>query len=71
MYRALEWGEGYYNGDIKTRKTTLAMEMNNDQMGCQRSDQLRELYESLLTGGDTTADHHVRRPLVALSPEDH
>ena len=68
--RTLEWGEGYYNGDIKTRKTILAMEMSNDQMSCQRSDQLRELYASLLAGAGGDTNHHARRPSAALSPED-
>ncbi|XP_040990256.1 transcription factor EGL1 isoform X2 [Juglans microcarpa x Juglans regia] len=63
----LEWGDGYYNGDIKTRKTTQAMELNADQLGLQRSEQLRELYESLSIG---EANPQSRRPSVALSPED-
>ncbi|CAL5434056.1 unnamed protein product [Camellia sinensis] len=63
----LEWGDGYYNGDIKTRRTVQALEFNADRMGLQRSDQLRELYESL------AADENwpqARRPSAALSPED-
>ena len=32
----MEWGDGYYNGDIKTRKTVQSMELNADQMGFQR-----------------------------------
>nr|AYP18839.1 transcription factor GL3.1 [Platanus x hispanica] len=63
----LEWGDGYYNGDIKTRKTMQPMELNADQMGLQRSEQLRELYESL-SAGDTNPQ--ARRPSAALSPED-
>ncbi|QHO07388.1 Transcription factor [Arachis hypogaea] len=43
----LSWGEGYYNGDIKTRKTSQGVELNSDQIGLQRSEQLRELYKSL------------------------
>lgn len=65
--RVLEWGDGYYNGDIKTRKTVQATEMNPDQLGLQRSDQLRELYESLLQGETTPQS---KRPTAALSPED-
>ncbi|KAG8378968.1 hypothetical protein BUALT_Bualt07G0039600 [Buddleja alternifolia] len=61
----LEWGDGYYNGDIKTRKTVQAVELNADQLGLQRSDQLRELFESL---GETNPD--AKRPTAALSPED-
>ncbi|THG21994.1 hypothetical protein TEA_017964 [Camellia sinensis var. sinensis] len=63
----LEWGDGYYNGDIKTRRTVQALEFNADRIGLLRSDQLRELYESL------AADENwpqARRPSAALSPED-
>lgn len=60
----LKWVDGYYNGDVKTRKTVQAVELNADQMGLQRSEQLRELYESLSAGESS------RRPSAALSPED-
>ncbi|XVF13118.1 hypothetical protein REPUB_Repub08aG0180600 [Reevesia pubescens] len=63
----LEWGDGYYNGDIKTRKTVQAVELNADQLGLQRSEQLRELYESLPAGESSP---QARRPSAALSPED-
>nr|QTO65819.1 GLABRA3-like protein [Aristolochia clematitis] len=63
----LEWSDGYYNGDIKTRKTVQPMEINADQMGLQRSEQLRELYQSL-TAGDS--NQQTKRPSAALSPED-
>ncbi|KAI3468727.1 hypothetical protein Pfo_025390 [Paulownia fortunei] len=63
----LEWGDGYYNGDIKTRKTVQAAELNADQLGLQRSDQLRELYESLSLG---ETNPQAKRPTAALSPED-
>ncbi|XP_022732915.1 transcription factor EGL1-like isoform X2 [Durio zibethinus] len=63
----LEWGDGYYNGDIKTRKTVQAVELNADQLGLQRSEQLRELYESL-SAADSSPQ--ARRPSAALSPED-
>eukprot|EP00262_Sarcandra_glabra_P006149 TRINITY_DN18273_c0_g1_i1.p1 TRINITY_DN18273_c0_g1~~TRINITY_DN18273_c0_g1_i1.p1 ORF type:complete len:671 (-),score=128.26 TRINITY_DN18273_c0_g1_i1:478-2490(-) len=63
----LEWGDGYYNGDIKTRKTMQPMELNADQMGLQRSEQLRELYESLSAGDGNT---QAKRLSAALSPED-
>ncbi|EXB37347.1 hypothetical protein L484_024273 [Morus notabilis] len=63
----LEWGEGYYNGDIKTRKTVQAVELNADQIGLQRSEQLRALYESLSAG---EANPQAKRPSAALSPED-
>ncbi|KAL3833487.1 hypothetical protein ACJIZ3_008223 [Penstemon smallii] len=63
----LEWGEGYYNGDIKTRKTVQAVELNTDELGLQRSDQLRELFESLSLG---ETNPQAKRPTAALSPED-
>ncbi|PON62879.1 Basic helix-loop-helix transcription factor [Parasponia andersonii] len=63
----LEWEEGYYNGDIKTRKTTQAIELNADEMGLQRSEQLSELYDSL-SAGETSPQ--AKRPSAALSPED-
>nr|AHJ80986.1 basic helix-loop-helix transcription factor [Erythranthe lewisii] len=65
---ALEWGEGYYNGDIKTRKTVQAAESKTDQLGLQRSEQLRELYESLSLGENNP--QAIKRPTAALSPED-
>ncbi|KAL6556399.1 endoglucanase 3 [Orobanche gracilis] len=63
----LEWGDGYYNGDIKTRKTVQTAELDADQLGLQRSDQLRELYESLSLG---ETNPQAKRPTAALSPED-
>ncbi|CAN0841290.1 Transcription factor GLABRA 3 [Linum grandiflorum] len=64
----LSWGDGYYNGDIKTRKTVQTMEVETDsEFGMQRSEQLRELYESLSSG---EANPQSRRPSAALSPED-
>ncbi|GAB2273913.1 endoglucanase 3 [Dionaea muscipula] len=63
----LKWGEGYYNGDIKTRKTIKAVELDDDLIGLQRSRQLRELYETLLAGENNGQS---RRPSAALSPED-
>lgn len=65
--RALEWREGYYNGDIKTRKTSQAVELNSDQIGLQRSEQLRELFESLAIAESTP---QTKRPSAALTPED-
>ncbi|XP_057752018.1 transcription factor GLABRA 3 isoform X1 [Arachis stenosperma] len=65
--RVLSWGEGYYNGDIKTRKTSQGVELNSDQIGLQRSEQLRELYKSLKT---VEASPQTKRPSAALSPED-
>ncbi|CAD5196922.1 unnamed protein product [Musa acuminata subsp. malaccensis] len=63
----LEWSEGHYNGEIKTRKTTQSTEPDIDQVGLQRSKQLRELYESLLSG---ECNRQIRRPSASLSPED-
>ncbi|KAK8948076.1 Transcription factor GLABRA 3 [Platanthera guangdongensis] len=65
--RLLEWDDGYYNGDIKTRKATQQTECKADQMGLQRSEQLRELYESLCAGD---CNQQSRRPSASLSPED-
>ncbi|XP_031127277.1 transcription factor GLABRA 3-like [Ipomoea triloba] len=63
----LEWGDGYYNGDIKTRKTVQATEISPDLLGLQRTEHLRELYESLLASeANTLAKIHS----TALSPED-
>ncbi|XWS35786.1 hypothetical protein CRYUN_Cryun20dG0025800 [Craigia yunnanensis] len=62
----LQWGDGYYNGDIKTRKTVQAVELKADKIGLQRSEQLRQLYESLLEG----ETDQTKRPSAALSPED-
>ncbi|KAL1188049.1 Transcription factor EGL1 [Cardamine amara subsp. amara] len=69
----LEWGDGYYNGDIKTRKTIQAAEVKVDQLGLERSEQLRELYESLsLAESSTSCGSQVTRraSATALSPED-
>ncbi|KAG8065696.1 hypothetical protein GUJ93_ZPchr0004g39289 [Zizania palustris] len=64
----LTWKDGFYNGEIKTRKIANSTNLTADEIVLQRSDQLRELYESLLSGDD---DHHqARRPIAALSPED-
>ncbi|KAK7393542.1 hypothetical protein VNO78_22100 [Psophocarpus tetragonolobus] len=63
----LVWGDGYYNGAIKTRKTVQPMEVSAEEASLQRSQQLRELYESL-SAGETNPP--ARRPCAALSPED-
>ena len=67
--RVLEWGAGYYNGDIKTRKTLQLqpLELSVDQMGLERSEQLRRLYESLSAGD---SNQQSKRPSASLSPED-
>ncbi|KAL5214599.1 hypothetical protein ABZP36_003751 [Zizania latifolia] len=63
----LTWKDGFYNGEIKTRKIANSTNLTADEIVLQRSDQLRELYESLLSG---EGDHQARRPIAALSPED-
>ncbi|XP_011625677.1 basic helix-loop-helix protein A isoform X2 [Amborella trichopoda] len=63
----LIWGDGYYNGAIKTRKTVQPMEVNAEEVCLQRSQQLRELYDSL-SAGETNQPS--KRPCAALSPED-
>ncbi|KAJ8748386.1 hypothetical protein K2173_003023 [Erythroxylum novogranatense] len=63
----LVWGDGHYNGAIKTRKTVQPMEVSAEEASLQRSQQLRELYESL-SAGETHKP--ARRPCAALSPED-
>ncbi|XP_022771095.1 basic helix-loop-helix protein A-like [Durio zibethinus] len=65
--RILIWSDGYYNGAIKTRKTVQPMEVSAEEASLQRSQQLRELYESL-SAGET--NQPARRPCAALSPED-
>uniref|UniRef100_A0A7N0SZ75 Uncharacterized protein n=2 Tax=Kalanchoe fedtschenkoi TaxID=63787 RepID=A0A7N0SZ75_KALFE len=68
----LEWGDGYYNGDIKTRKISQAMDVvKADKMGLERSKLLRELYELLLEGENCEEEQQAARPSNAdLCPED-
>ncbi|CAH8360268.1 unnamed protein product [Eruca vesicaria subsp. sativa] len=69
----LEWGDGYYNGDIRTRKTIQAVEVKADQLGLERSEQLRELYETLsVAESSASGGSEVSRRAfaAALSPED-
>uniref|UniRef100_A0ACD5V429 Uncharacterized protein n=1 Tax=Avena sativa TaxID=4498 RepID=A0ACD5V429_AVESA len=63
----LTWKDGFYNGEVKTRKITNSADITTDQLVLQRSEQLRELYQSLLSG---ECDHRARRPAASLSPED-
>uniref|UniRef100_A0A0E0C3T5 BHLH domain-containing protein n=1 Tax=Oryza meridionalis TaxID=40149 RepID=A0A0E0C3T5_9ORYZ len=66
----LTWNDGFYNGEIKTRKIgSSTMELTADQLLLQRSEQLRELYSSLLSGKCANQQRR-RRPITALSPED-
>ncbi|CAN8246729.1 unnamed protein product [Cochlearia groenlandica] len=64
--RVLVWGNGYYNGAIKTRKTTQPAEVTAEEAALERSQQLKELYETLLAGDSSTE----ARACTALSPED-
>ncbi|XP_076952168.1 transcription factor BHLH42-like [Bidens hawaiensis] len=71
--RVLVWGDGHYNGVIKTRKTVQPMEVTTEEAALSRSEQLRELYDSLASGEQQVTENQqmaVRRPSVALSPED-
>nr|WKV22687.1 bHLH19 [Bupleurum chinense] len=69
--RVLVWGDGYYNGAIKTRKTVHPVEVSSSseqEASLERSQQLRELYDSLLAGD---LNHPAQqRPSASLSPED-
>lgn len=67
-YRILVWRDGYYNGAIKTRKTVQSTEVSTEEASLHRSEQLRELYETLSSADETS--HQLRRPSAALSPED-
>lgn len=63
----LLWSDGYYNGAIKTRKTVQPTEDSAEEASLHRSQQLRELYDTLSSG---ETNHQERRPSAALSPED-
>ncbi|CAL5069337.1 unnamed protein product [Urochloa decumbens] len=63
----LTWTDGFYNGEVKTRKIANSAELTADQLVMQRSEQLRELYEALLSG---ECDRRAARPVASLSPED-
>ncbi|CAM0908010.1 unnamed protein product [Alopecurus aequalis] len=64
----LTWKDGFYNGKVKTRKIANFRDRTADELLMQSSQQLRELYESLLSG---ECDHRARRPTASLlSPED-
>ncbi|PUZ48396.1 hypothetical protein GQ55_7G242100 [Panicum hallii var. hallii] len=63
----LTWTDGFYNGEVKTRKIANSAELTAEQLVMQRSEQLRELYEALLSG---ECDRRAARPVASLSPED-
>ncbi|KAG0526971.1 hypothetical protein BDA96_06G192200 [Sorghum bicolor] len=67
--RVLTWTDGFYNGEVKTRKISSSVELTADQLVMQRSEQLRELYEALLSGECDRRPAPVR-PVSSLSPED-
>lgn len=69
-HRILEWGDGYYNGDIKTRKTVQSEELSYDKTGLLRSEQLRQLFESLHEEESEQQQQQAKRPSTSLSPED-
>ena len=52
----------------KGLKVQQAMEVSTEEASLQRSEQLRELYESL--SAEETINTQTRRPCAALSPED-
>nr|QFU95692.1 bHLH transcription factor [Brassica napus] len=64
--RKLMWSSGYYNGAIKTRKTTQPAEVTAEEAASERSQQLMELYETLFAGESSME----ARACTALSPED-
>jgi hypothetical protein len=66
--RDLVWGDGYYNGSIKTRKTTHGRELTPEEFGLQRSQQLRELYDNL-SSAKSGQPQPPSKP-SALKPED-
>ncbi|KAL1312231.1 truncated basic helix-loop-helix protein A-like isoform X2 [Arachis hypogaea] len=78
--RVLRWSDGFYNGEIKVRRIVEAIEANksssnNEEASLQRSNQLRDLYDLLLS--DRHGDHvfavdppTTPLPCTALSPED-
>ncbi|KAM6601134.1 hypothetical protein CsatA_020743 [Cannabis sativa] len=66
----LEWGAGYYNGDIKSRKIVHSMELETNKTGLQRSVQLRELYMSLSEGETDQQAKTTSSSAAALSLDD-
>ncbi|MED6181171.1 hypothetical protein PIB30_016923 [Stylosanthes scabra] len=82
--RVLKWSDGFYNGEIKVRRTVEAMDdvkssssSEDEEASLQRTNQLRDLYYELLLSdgashGDIVANEPpaTPRPCTALSPED-
>ncbi|CAM6012568.1 unnamed protein product [Sphagnum balticum] len=65
--QALVWGNGYYNGSIKTRRTVHAEELSPEEFGLQRTQQLRDLFATLSVAG---TGHELARKPSSLNPED-
>nr|ABY26938.1 putative anthocyanin transcriptional regulator [Operculina pteripes] len=69
----LVWSDGYYNGAIKTRKTVQGTEVSAEEASLHRSQQIKDLYESLSATAEESScgvQQPTRRPTAALSPED-
>ncbi|KAL9670287.1 hypothetical protein QQ045_007838 [Rhodiola kirilowii] len=64
----LKWCTGFYNGEIKTNSKAQAADQNGEEICSQRSDQLRELFESL--AASESNNPQAKKLHSALSPED-
>lgn len=68
IVRVLVWGDGFYNGPIKTYKTVGDSKLSAKEFGFQRSQQLHDLYARLNAGEGTS--HSPQHQSSALNPED-
>lgn len=68
--KLLVWGYGYYNGVIKTRKTIHGRELTPEEFGLQRSQQLRDLYDTLSDAQKGPQQQPPPSKPFALKPED-
>ncbi|MQM23395.1 hypothetical protein Taro_056461, partial [Colocasia esculenta] len=65
----LVWADGYYNGNVRIRKMVQPSELSGEEAFLiQRSQQLRQLYESLSVA--ETKVPSVHQPSIELSPGD-
>ncbi|TVU14936.1 hypothetical protein EJB05_38433, partial [Eragrostis curvula] len=64
--RSINWSYAIF-WSISSCHPGNSMELTAEQLNLQRSEQLLELYKSLLSG---RCDHRARRPVAVLSPED-
>ncbi|XP_074282562.1 transcription factor EGL1-like [Silene latifolia] len=64
----IEWGEGYCNEDTKGKPSSKSSEVHTDNLGVQRSEQLRKLYESMLEG--KLCEQGKKKTSATLSLED-